>query len=106
SVAPREMAAELPPPTAPLHRYVSRHAPAGGATLYSDGLAEYEAGGDGSIAVTLVRAVGQLSRADLAERPGHAGWPAPTPDAQSLGGFCALFGLLLHGPPDAATISL
>ena len=30
-------------PTAPLHRYVSRYAAEAGATVYSDGLAEYEA---------------------------------------------------------------
>jgi hypothetical protein len=35
--------------------------------------------------VTLLRAVGQLSRADLSTRPGHAGWPVATPDAQCLG---------------------
>jgi len=29
--------------------------------------------------------VGQLSRGDLPTRPGHAGWPTPTPGAQCLG---------------------
>ena len=33
----------------------------------------------------MLRAVGQLSRADLPTRPGHAGWPTPTPGAQCLG---------------------
>ena len=66
-------------PTAPLHRWVARFDAAEGATVFSDGLAEYESLADGAVAVTLVRAVGALSRVDLPERPGHAGWPADTP---------------------------
>ena len=42
-------------------------------TVYSDGLAEYEADANGDVAVTLVRAVGDLSRNDLPERPGPRG---------------------------------
>ena len=84
-------------PTAPLHRWVARFASAGGAALMSDGLAEYESAEDGSIAVTLVRAVGELSRADLRERPGHAGWPLPTPGAQCIGPYEAHFALQLFG---------
>ena len=97
--------AETPPPTAPLHRWVSLVAGDAGATLVSDGLAEYETTPDGRIAVTLLRAVGELSRPDLPERPGHAGWPAPTPGAQSIGPFAACFGLALHGARDVATIA-
>ncbi len=89
-------------PTAPLHRFVSRFSAARGATLVSDGLAEYESCADGAIAVTLVRSVGALSRHDLPERPGHAGWPVETPAAQSPGPFAATFALALHGPDDAA----
>ena len=33
----------MPPPTAPLHRYVSLFDDARGVTVFSDGLAEYEA---------------------------------------------------------------
>jgi alpha-mannosidase len=84
--------------SAPLHRWVARFSPNAGATIFSDGLAEYESHGDGSIAVTLVRAVGALSRPDLPERPGNAGWPADTPGAQSLGPFAAEFAVALHGP--------
>ncbi len=40
---------------------------------------------DGTLAVTLVRAVGELARGDLPERPGFAGWPVATPGAQSHG---------------------
>ena len=85
-------------PTAPLHRWVTRFTPGAGVTVISDGLAEYESFDDGAIAVTLLRAVGVLSRADLPERPGHAGWPADTPAAQSIGPFAARLALAMHGP--------
>jgi alpha-mannosidase len=99
-----EAAVEQAPPTAPLHRYVSTFNPSAGFTLFSDGLAEYESREDGSLLVTLVRAVGELSRNDLPERPGHAGWPSPTPKAQCLGPFEAGFAVMLHGPRVASTI--
>ena len=95
--------AEKVVPTAPLHRYVSLFNTLRGATLISDGLTEYETHNN-EILVTLVRAVGELSRSDLPERPGHAGWPAPTPEAQCVGPFEAEFGVLLHGPRTAAVI--
>ena len=97
-----ESAMEHVVPTAPLHRYVSRYASDAGATIYSDGLAEYEALADGSVAVTLLRAVGALSRHDLPERPGHAGWPADTPLAQSIGPYRAELALAPHGPDTPA----
>ena len=95
-VAPKLAAMEKPIVTAPLHRYVSRFDDTKGVTLYSDGLAEYESV-KGGIAVTLVRCVGELSRVDLAERPGHAGWPEETPAAQCPGNFGGEFALLMHG---------
>lgn len=102
-VSPAEAAVERPPATAPLHRYVSLSAAPHGVTIFSDGLAEYEATERGDVAVTLVRAVGELSRPDLPERPGHAGWPAATPEAQCLGPFAAHFAVALHAPNDDAT---
>jgi hypothetical protein len=104
-VAP-ESSAELPPSTAPLARYVTLSNGDRGVTLYSDGMAEYEAAASGDIAVTLVRAVGELSRNDLPERPGHAGWPVATPEAQSIGAFEAHFAILPHGPRDPQGIAL
>jgi alpha-mannosidase len=95
---------ETPLKTAPLHRYVSLFAAARGATVFSDGLAEYEADGDGGLAVTLLRAVGELSRADLPERPGHAGWPAPAPEAQCHGRFAAGLALMLHDARSPAVV--
>jgi alpha-mannosidase len=58
-----------------------------GATVIGKGLMEYEiTEGEPAIAVTLIRAVGDLSRNDLATRPsGHAGPPVATPAAQCLG---------------------
>ena len=103
-VPAEDAAAETPPSTAPLHRYVSLFTARAGATLVSDGLAEYEANERGEILVTLLRGVGALSRNDLPERPGHAGWPARVPKAQSLGPFTARLALLLHGPRDPDTI--
>ena len=84
-------------PTAPLHRWVARFGGGAGAALVSDGLAEYESAADGSILVTLVRSVGELSRPDLPERPGHAGWPAAVPGAQCIGPYEARFALQLFG---------
>jgi len=105
-VVARDTHAETPPPTAPLHRYVTLAGAKHGLTLYSDGMAEYEATRAGDIAVTLVRAVGELSRNDVPERPGHAGWPVDTPEAQSLGAFEARFALLPHRARGDATIAL
>jgi alpha-mannosidase len=104
-VAPPESSAETPPLTAPLARYVTLSSRERGATIYSDGLGEYEALDDGTVALTLLRAVGELSRNDLPERPGHAGWPAKTPEAQEQGAFTAAFAMFLHGPRDDATVA-
>ncbi|MGI8496858.1 MAG: glycosyl hydrolase-related protein [Gemmatimonadaceae bacterium] len=96
---------ELPPRTAPLHRHVTVSDDSQGVTVISDGLAEYEVLGSGDIAITLLRAVGELSRPDLPERPGHAGWPVVTPEAQSQGRFEAVLAIYPHGPRDTETIA-
>ena len=101
-----DVAAERPPATAPLQRWVARLGGAHGAALVSDGLAEYEARDDGTLLVTLVRAVGELSRNDLPERPGHAGWPVRTPAAQCRGPFRATFALLPCASDPAAALPL
>ncbi len=95
---------EIPPATMPLHRWVSACSGDGGVAVISDGLAECEVNCDG-IHVTLVRAIGELSRNDLPERPGHAGWPAPVPDAQSQGNFGAQLAVLAHGGWSDAVLS-
>ena len=103
---PGTLSMELVPPTAPLARWVSRLGAGRGTTLISDGLAEYEVMEDGAIAVTVLRAVGALSRNDLPERPGHAGWPVSTPGAQTLGPFRAEFALLPHDDRDGVTAEI
>ncbi len=95
--------AEAVPPTAPLHRCVTLFDGARGCTVVSDGLAEYEVLGSGAVAITLVRAVAELSRSDSPERPGHAGWPVPTPAAQCLGPFAAEFAIAWHSGDSPAT---
>jgi alpha-mannosidase len=97
---------ETPPPTAPLHRYVSAFREERGATVFSDGLAEYEVDTEGAVWVTLFRAVGELSRHDLPERPGHAGYPVATPSAQSPGPFEARLAFSLQGPFSDDTTTL
>ena len=77
---------EWPVRTAPMHRWISVP---NVVTLFARGLYEYELLPEGGIAVTLFRAVGDLSRDDLRARPGHAAWPEATPDAQELGPFRA-----------------
>ena len=96
---------ESPPHTAPLHRYVTLLGERA-VTVVSDGLAEYEATTHGNVLVTLVRAVGELSRNTLPNRPGHAGWPAATPLAQSPGRFAANFALLVHESTDPGTVGV
>jgi alpha-mannosidase len=82
---PADFPREWPALTGPMHRYVS----AGGRTVFARGLHEYELLEDGRLAITLFRAVGDLSRGALRARPGHAAWPTPTPGAQELGAFRA-----------------
>lgn len=97
---------ETIPRGGPLHRYVTLvdQATGSGATIFSDGLAEYEAMEDGRVAITLLRSVGDLSRNDLPERPGHAGWPVSTPLAQNPGPFEAHIAVMLHGSLTIDTI--
>jgi alpha-mannosidase len=66
--------------------------------VLTDGLPQYEVRPDGTVLVTVLRGFGELSRADLPERPGHAGWPTPTPEAQCPGPFAARLAVLLDEP--------
>jgi alpha-mannosidase len=96
--APDGFRSEWPVTTAPMHRWVG----AGGWTVCARGLHEYELLPDGTIAVTLLRAVGDLSRGSLRARPGHAGWPTPTPGAQGLGRFRVELALAPVGVEESA----
>ena len=58
----------------------------GALAIGVDGLREYAVIGDGrTIAITLLRGVGWLSRGDMPERRGHAGPALETPSAQGIG---------------------
>ena len=82
---PADFPMETPVRTAPAHRYVAAAEGKRGLAILAPGFFEYEWTPRGDLVVTLLRAVGQLSRGDLPTRPGHAGWPSPTPGAQCLG---------------------
>ncbi len=88
------------PATAPMHRFVSVE---DGLTVFGRGTYEYEVTPDGSVAVTVLRAVGQLSRGDLTARPGHAAWPAAIPAAQEPGPFRVEFAVAPVGIGAAAS---
>jgi alpha-mannosidase len=80
-----------------------------GLTVASRGSAEVEAvpevDGTTSLAVTVLRAVGWLSRDDLAARPGHAGPALATPGAQAQGLQRCELSLRLHAAGDPARIA-
>jgi alpha-mannosidase len=76
---------ETPARTAPAQRFVAVSQGDRGLALLAPGFFEYEYEPGGDLLFTILRAVGQLSRNDLPTRPGHAGWPTPTPGAQCLG---------------------
>ncbi len=83
--AAESTAIEMIEPTFPAHRFVAASRGTRGLGVFLPGFFEAEWTEDGEIGVTVLRAVGQLSRGDLTARPGHAGWPTPTPEAQCLG---------------------
>jgi alpha-mannosidase len=76
---------ETPVSTAPAQRFVAAAEGPRGLAVLAPGFFEYELAPDGDLRVTLLRAIGQLSRDNLPTRPGHAGWPTTTPEAQCLG---------------------
>lgn len=74
---------------------------AGGLALLAEGVFEYEVG-DRTLAATLLRATGTISRqAELATRAAPAGPGVATPGAQMLGSYRRAFGVLAGaGPAD------
>lgn len=74
-----------------------------GLTVVAPGLNEAEVRPDGTVYVTLLRAVGWLSRHDLVSRPVPAGPAVPTPGAQCLRSVACRLSLLAGDDPRAAT---
>jgi hypothetical protein len=89
-----------PPATFPHQGFVH----ANGLSVVAPGLAEAELipGKPSSIAVTLLRCVGSLSRADLRSRPGPAGPGTDTPGAQCPGPLTARLSLFAGLDPARA----
>jgi len=92
--------AELPVGAVPQRSFASVEGGGLALTAAARGIAEAEAvpgpaGGSG-LALTLLRAVGWLSRDDLRLRPGHAGPPLETPGAQVPGRHRVEVSLRLH----------
>jgi 2-O-(6-phospho-alpha-D-mannosyl)-D-glycerate hydrolase len=86
---------EHPAPTTwPLQGWVA----ASGLCVVAPGLNEGELLADGTIALTVLRSVGWLSRYGLATRQPPAGPGLPTPGAQCLGPLTAKFSVLADGP--------
>ena len=77
---------------------------ANGLSVVAPGLTEAEVVSDpqGTIAITLLRCVGSLSRADLRSRPGPAGPGTDPPGAQCLGAFTARLSLFVGLDPARA----
>jgi hypothetical protein len=86
------------PPTFPQQGWVAVN----GLMVAAPGLYEAEVTPDGTIALTIVRAVGWLARMDLTSRPIPAGPGMPTPGAQSLGPVRARLALLPTADPALA----
>lgn len=77
-----------------------------GMAILNRALTEYEilsgSRGERTIAITLLRSVGFLSRDDLANRPSYAGPGLPTPEAQCIGPYQTEYALLPWGGGDAS----
>ena len=89
---------ELELPTYPMWSFVDVSDGRVGLALITDGLHEYEVlpGARPELALTLLRAVGWLSREDLTTRTGHAGPALETPGAQVLGEHRFRYSLFFH----------
>ena len=88
------------------HGWFSADDDTSGLAILSEGLHEHEAlehEGGVTLALTLLRSVGWLSRGELGTRRGHAGPAIPTPDAQCLGTHQFRYGILPYQGRTART---
>ena len=88
---------EDPVPDAPQHGFVLLHDRRYGLAVANVGLPEYEAfrsGAATTLALTLLRCVGWLSRDDLPTRRGPAGPTLPVPEAQCPGAHTFTYSLI------------
>jgi hypothetical protein len=76
---------------------------AAGTAVFHEGVVEYEVTGD-DLAVTLLRAVGSISRERLATRPYAAGPQTPTPVAQMHGETVFTLAVWPDAPEDPAVL--
>ena len=101
--------AELPVGACPQRAFATLDDGARAFSVANRGNAEVEAvpeaSGGTSLAITLLRAVGALSRGDLGLRRGHAGPPFETPAAQVPGRHRAELALCWHGADDADAVA-
>ena len=102
---------EFPDGATPQRRFALLEAGDLACALANRGSSEVEALPEGqgtALAVTLVRAVGWLSRDDLARRPVHAGPPLATPGAQCPGRHVAELALFVgrRGDPELSASAL
>lgn len=91
--------AQPPQPTAPHQSWVDVSDGRRGLAVLARGLPEHEVRegpGGLTVALTLLRCVGWLSRDDLRTRRGHAGPGYETPEAQCLGRQHASYAVLPH----------
>ncbi|MDQ4036648.1 MAG: glycosyl hydrolase-related protein [Chloroflexota bacterium] len=90
--------AEPAVPEFPQQAFTSVDAGGRGLTIANRGLPEASVleDGTGSIALTVLRAVGYLSRGDLLSRIEGAGPLMPTPEAQMLGPILAEYSIIPH----------
>lgn len=91
--------AEQPPATFPQKTFAAFEAGGLGVAVFNRGLPEGEVvefAGRQAYALTLLRCVGWLSRADLRSRRGHAGPALRTPDAQMPGRHTFAYALTVY----------
>ncbi|HEV2311192.1 MAG TPA: hypothetical protein VGU73_11780, partial [Acidimicrobiia bacterium] len=93
--APRTTWFQPPPTTFPHQGWVHNN----GLTVAAPGLPEAEVTSDGTVYITVVRAVGWLSRLDLRSRPEPAGPGLCTPEAQCPGPTAARLMLTFGATP-------